>query len=156
MRGVGAARVVFAARLPYEQHLARLGLADLFLDTLPFNAGTTASDALWAGVPVLTCCGEAFASRMAGSLLRAIGLPDLITESLAAYERIALELAASPARLAQLRQRLQSNRSSSPLFMTGRFCRHLESAYAAMHERSQRGEPPASFEVAALPTPRAC
>jgi len=156
MRGVGAARVVFAARLPYEQHLARLGLADLFLDTLPFNAGTTASDALWAGVPVLTCCGEAFASRMAGSLLRAIGLPDLITESLAAYERIALELAASPARLAQLRQRLELNRTSSPLFMTGRFCRHLESAYEAMHERSQRGEAPASFEVAALPTPRAC
>jgi predicted O-linked N-acetylglucosamine transferase (SPINDLY family) len=148
-RGIPAGRIVFAGRASYEEHLARLQLADLFLDTLPFNAGTTASDALWAGLPVLTCAGEAFAARMAGSLLRAVGLPELISNDLGHYENLALRLSAAPSELAALRARLAENRATHPLFDTERFCRHLESAYRTMHERAQRGEPPAGFHVAA-------
>jgi predicted O-linked N-acetylglucosamine transferase (SPINDLY family) len=139
--------LVFARRLPYEEHLRRLGLADLFLDSLPFNAGTTASDALWAGVPVLTCPGAGFAARMSGSLLRAMGLPELIAPDLAAYENLALRLALEPEKLASLRAKLAALRSSCPLFDTARFCRHLESAYRIMWELQQRGEPPASFKI---------
>ncbi len=146
-RGIDPQRLVFAERLPYADHLARMQLADLFLDTLPFNAGTTASDALWAGVPVLTCPGEAFASRMAASLLHAVGLPELITQGLEEYETLALKLATSPAMLADIRARLAQNRATCPLFNTDRICRHLESAYITMWERVQRREPPASFEV---------
>jgi predicted O-linked N-acetylglucosamine transferase (SPINDLY family) len=146
-RGIAAERLVFAERLPYPQHLGRLALADLFLDTLPFNAGATASDALWAGVPVLTCPGEAFAARMAGSLLRTVGLPELIAPSLDEYERRAIELAGDPRRLGDLKQRLQANRRSSALFDTPRFCRHLEAAYEHMWRRAERGEPPADFTL---------
>lgn len=148
-RGVDGRRLVFAGRLPYAQHLGRLGLADLFLDTLPYNAGTTASDALRMGVPVITCAGEAFAARMAASLLRTVGLPELITYSLEEYERKALEVARHPQQLAALRSRLAANLTRSPLFDTARFCRHVESAYLTMHERAIRGEPPASFAVPA-------
>lgn len=147
-RGVEPGRVVFSPRVPYREHLARMGLADLFLDTLPFNAGTTASDALWAGLPVLTCSGEAFAARMAGSLLTAVGLPELITYDLDDYEALALKLATTPALLADIRARLASNRTTSPLFDTEQFCRHLETAYRTMWERQQRGEPPADLWVA--------
>ncbi len=149
-RAVDPARLVFGERLPYAQHLGRLTLADLFLDTLPFNAGATASDALWAGVPVLTCVGEAFAARMAGSLLHAIGLSELVTDSLAEYERRALELAREPRRLRALKGRLRANRSHSALFDTRRFCRHLEAAYEQMWRRANRGEPPATFSVPAF------
>ena len=128
-------------------HLARFKLADLFLDTLPLNAGTTASDALWAGVPVLTCAGEAFASRMAGSLLNAVGLPELITHSLEEYEALALKLATTPALLSDVKARLARNRTTYPLFDTGRFSRHIEAAYLTMWERCQRGEPAESFAV---------
>jgi predicted O-linked N-acetylglucosamine transferase (SPINDLY family) len=131
-RGVDPARLVFAPRLPYADHLARFRLADLFLDTLPFNGGTTASDALWAGLPVLTCAGEAMASRMAGSLLHAVGMPELVTRSLADYEALALTLARDPARIASLKATLARHRETHPLFDTGRFCRHLEAAYEAM------------------------
>jgi predicted O-linked N-acetylglucosamine transferase (SPINDLY family) len=133
--GVAADRLVFSPRVPYPEHLARMRLADLFLDTLPFNAGTTASDALWAGLPVLTCAGEAFAARMAGSLLQTIGLPELVTCNLAEYEALALELATSPTRLAEIRTKLANNRDTSPLFDTDRFCRNLESAYQGMWDR---------------------
>jgi protein O-GlcNAc transferase len=146
-RDVDPARLVFAERLPYADHLARVQLADLFLDTLPFNAGTTASDALWAGVPVLTCPGDAFASRMAASLLTAAGLPELIAGSVEDYSALALKLATTPPALAELRARLARNRSGCALFDTGRFCRNLESAYRTMWERFQRGEGPAGFEV---------
>jgi protein O-GlcNAc transferase len=149
-RGLNPGRLVFAPRVDYEDHLARLPLADLFLDCLPFNAGTTASDALWAGLPVVTCSGESFAGRMAGSLLRAIGLPELITRTPQEYEALALHLARAPAELAALRTRLEANRAASPLFDTERFCRHLESAYVTAHERLRQGEPPASFKVAPL------
>jgi predicted O-linked N-acetylglucosamine transferase (SPINDLY family) len=146
-RGVAAERVLFAERLSYERHLARLQHADLFLDTLPFNAGASASDALWAGVPVVTCPGEAFAARMAGSLLRAIGLPKLICDDLEQYEHRALELSRNPAQLQALKERLAKHRSGFPLFDTTRFCRHLERAYVEMHDRAQRGERPADFTV---------
>lgn len=149
-RGVGADRIIFADRLPYPEHLARLRLADLFLDTLPFNAGTTASDALWAGLPVLTCAGESFASRMAGSLLRAVGLPELCTGNLTDYERLGTGLAANPHRIQSLRARLSANRGSAPLWKTRRHCRHLESAYRQMWLRAERGEPPVSFAVTPL------
>jgi predicted O-linked N-acetylglucosamine transferase (SPINDLY family) len=146
-RGLDAQRLVFAGMMPYPQHLARLSLADLFLDTFPFSAGATASDALWAGVPLLTCVGEAYSSRMAGSLLRSLDLPELITTSLADYERRALELACASERLAALRQRLQENRRSSATFDTARFCRGLERAYLTMWERAERGEPPQGFAL---------
>jgi protein O-GlcNAc transferase len=150
-RGVDPQRLIFAGRIPYADHLARLQCADLFLDTLPFNAGTTASDALWAGVPVLTCTGEAMAARMAGSLLAALGLPELITHRLDEYEALALKLATAPALLKELRGRLALNRQTAPLFDSERLCRHLESAYVSMWRRSESGKAPESFAVSPLP-----
>jgi protein O-GlcNAc transferase len=149
--GVDAARLVFAARVAPAEHLARHRLADLFLDTLPYNAHTTASDALWAGLPVLTCVGNTFAGRVAGSLLRAVGLPELVTQTLHDYETLAFKLARSPALLAQIRDRLEHNRATVPLFDLERFRRHLEAAYLTMWETSQRGEPPRGFSVEPLP-----
>jgi predicted O-linked N-acetylglucosamine transferase (SPINDLY family) len=147
-RGIDPARLVFADTLPdYRDHLARHRAADLFLDTLPFNAHTTASDALWAGVPVLTCRGRTFAGRVAPSLLNAVGLPQLVTDSLDDYEGLALRLATEPALLRAFRRTLEENRLRSPLFDTARFCRHIEAAYTMMWEIWQRGEPPRSFSV---------
>ena len=146
-RGIDSARLIFAGRLPYADHLARLQLADLFLDTLPFNAGTTASDALWAGVPVLTCRGEAFVSRMAASLLTVMGLSELITDQTEDYVALALKLAMSPQLLADLRKRVAQQRIDSPLFDTARFSRGLESAYRGMVARSRSGEEPQGFAV---------
>jgi predicted O-linked N-acetylglucosamine transferase (SPINDLY family) len=146
-RGIDADRLVFAERIAYAEYLSRLRLADLFLDTLPFNAGATASDALWAGVPLLTCAGDAFAARMAGSLLRAAGVPELITFSTEEYESKALELARSPEKLRGVRQRLTQNRRTMPLFDTGRFTRHLEAAYEEMWRRHESGSPPSGFSV---------
>ena len=148
-RGVAAERLVFARRMPYPEHLARYRLADLFLDTLPFNGGATISDALWAGLPVLTCAGEAFAARMAGSLLHAVGLPELITHTLADYEALALQLAGNAPRLAELKQRLARNRDTYPLFDTTRFTRNLEAAFVTMWEKTQSGQPPKGFAVPA-------
>lgn len=145
--GIDSERLIFAEGMPYTQHLSRFQLADLFLDTLPFNAGATASDALWSGVPVLTCSGEAFASRMAGSLLHAVGLPELIAGDLEKYEALALKLASGPKQLTEIKARLMNGKHDSPLFNTRRFTRHLESAYSMMWERHQRGEVPASFKV---------
>jgi predicted O-linked N-acetylglucosamine transferase (SPINDLY family) len=141
-RGVRAERLVFARRMGLPEHLARHRSADLFLDTLPYNAHTTASDALWAGLPVLTCAGEAFASRVAASLLSAVGLPGLITNELTEYEALAVELATNSPRLAQIRQKLLANRQTAPLFDTPRFAKHIEAAYSEMHERCLAGLPP--------------
>jgi predicted O-linked N-acetylglucosamine transferase (SPINDLY family) len=146
-RGVAPERLVFAPTLPYPEHLARLRLADLSLDTLPFNGGATASDALWSGVPVLTCPGDAFAARMAGSLLRAIGLPELIAATLGEYKALAIRLGTDADRLAGLKRKLAANRGTHPLFDADRFRRHLEAAYEIMHARSQNGEAPAHFRV---------
>jgi protein O-GlcNAc transferase len=149
-RGVPASRLVFAKPAPMETHLARHRLADLFLDTLPYNAHSTASDALWMGLPVLTCLGTSYAGRAAASLLRAAGLPELIASSREEYEKLALKLARDPALLASFRDRLEAGRRTSPLFDTARFTRHLEAAYVGMWGRAQRDEPPAAFTVEAL------
>jgi predicted O-linked N-acetylglucosamine transferase (SPINDLY family) len=147
-QGVGRERLVFAPHVAgMAEHLARLSLADLYLDTQPYNAHSTACDALWAGVPVLSCAGRSFASRVAASALTAVGLPELITHTLGEYEAKALELLREPQKLQELREKLARSRLGSPLFDTRRFTRHLESAYLAMHERAARGEPPAGFSV---------
>jgi predicted O-linked N-acetylglucosamine transferase (SPINDLY family) len=147
-RGIAADRLVFAPRTPRnEDHLARLRLADLFLDTLYYNAHATAADALWAGVPVLTCPGPTFAARVAGSLLHAIGLPELIAGSLAGYETLAVALASDRDRLAAVRATLARNRNIHPLFDTERFTQAIEAAYVTMWQRAERGEPPQGFAV---------
>lgn len=146
-RGVDPSRLVFAQRMPTPQHLARHRLADLFLDTLPYNAHTTASDALWAGLPLITCAGETFAGRVAGSLLHAVGLPELVTESLEEYETLALRLASDPALLFAVRQKLLVQRLQSPLFDITRTTRDLEIAYMRMWDTWTSGEEPQAFAV---------
>jgi protein O-GlcNAc transferase len=146
-RGIDSSRLVFARRLPFDEYLARYSLADLFLDTLPYNAGATASDALWVGLPVLTCKGKAFAGRMAASLLHAVGVPELIACNLEEYKALALKLARNPALLAEIKAKLVRNRNTYPLFNTARFARHIEAAYRTMWETWQRGEVPKSFKV---------
>ena len=136
-RGVHPSRLVFAKRMPLAEHLARHQLADLFIDAFPCNAHTTASDALWAGLPVLTLMGNAFASRVAASLLNAIELPELITSTPQAYEALAIEIAKNPAKLAALKQKLASNRLTTPLFDTPQFTKDLERAYVQIYERYQ-------------------
>ncbi|MEI7429601.1 MAG: tetratricopeptide repeat protein [Betaproteobacteria bacterium] len=136
-RGVDAARLVFGKALPYDEYLARFRAADIFLDTLPYNAGTTASDALWAGLPVLTCIGDAFAGRVAASLLNAVCLPELITSTQVEYEALAVELASNPERLAHIRQKLGQNKLTTTLFNTALFTEHIEMAYEAMFQRHQ-------------------
>ena len=136
-RGINSKRLIFAARLPLSEHLARHRLADLFLDTLPCNAHTTASDALWAGLPLLTTLGDAFAGRVAASLLNAVDLPELITKNQDEYESLAIELANHPSALQQLKERLALNKSTSPLFNTALFTKHLEAAYKIAYERYQ-------------------
>lgn len=147
-RGVAANRLTFAPKRPYAEYLAQYRLADLFLDTLPFNAGTTASDALWSGLPVVTCAGNAFAARMAGSLLRAVGLPELVTHSLQDYESVALDVATNTKLSHILRQRLMQNRLNAPLFDTNRFCASVEMAYQTMHAIARNGDMPRAFSVA--------
>ena len=141
-RGLDPNRLVFATQMILSEHLARHRLADLFLDTLPYNAHTTASDALWAGLPVLTQAGESFAARVAASLLNAIGLPELIVEKQAEYESLAIKLALNPIKLNALKEKLQQNRLTTPLFDTGLYTRNLEAAYSAMYERYQSDMPP--------------
>lgn len=146
-RGVSAERLVFAKKLTPPEHLARYRLADLFLDTLPCNAHTTASDALWAGLPVLTCLGETFAGRVAASLLNAIGLPELVTSTPAAYEALAIELARSPGKMSAIKRKLADNRLTAPLFDSQRFTRHLEAAYSAMYARHRADLAPGHIRV---------
>jgi predicted O-linked N-acetylglucosamine transferase (SPINDLY family) len=143
-------RIVFAPMVAPEKHLARLGLADLFLDSLPYNAHTTASDALWAGVPLLTCLGGAFPGRVAASVLEAAGKPELITQNLAEYEALALALAQGEDQLSSLRRKLGQNRGTSPLFNTDAYRLHLESAYRTMWKLHQKGEGPIDFAVRPL------
>ncbi len=147
-RGIAPERLVFARRTALPDHLARHKCADLFLDTLPCNAHTTASDALWAGLPVLTARGETFAGRVAASLLQAVGLPELVTDSLDAYEAKAIALAKSPDALAGLKRKLADNRQNCALFDTDRTRRHIEAAYTEMTTRARRGEAPQSFDAA--------
>ena len=146
-RGIDASRIVFAPQLPSEEHLARQRLADLFLDTLPYNAHTTASDALWMGLPVVTCKGAAFSGRVAASILLAAGLPELVTESLEDYEALALKLAQDQAALAAVKSKIAGLKGHCALFDTAGFTRDLESAYGEMMARHRRGESPSSFAV---------
>jgi predicted O-linked N-acetylglucosamine transferase (SPINDLY family) len=146
-RGVDATRLVFAPRLPVAEHLARHRCADMFLDTLPYNAHTTASDALWAGLPLLTCMGETFAGRVAASLLHALHLPELTATTPDDYERMAIELATDPARLLTIRQKLAASRLAAPAFDTQSVTRHIEAAFRAMVERRRAGLAPAPITV---------
>jgi len=146
-RNIAPERLVFAPRVSPDEHLARHRHADLFLDTLPYNAHTTTGDALWTGLPVVTCLGAAFAGRVAGSQLKAVGLPELVTQSLEDYEALALRLARDPAALAAFKTKLANNRLTAPLFDTARSTRDIEAAYATMWQRQQNGQPPATFEV---------
>jgi predicted O-linked N-acetylglucosamine transferase (SPINDLY family) len=146
-RGVDPDRLVFAPIRPIAEHLARHRHADLFLDTLPCNAHTTASDALWSGLPIITCAGTTFAGRVAASTVAAAGLPELIAPSLDAYERLALDLALEPARLRQLRAGLERNRATAPLFDIASYTRNLETAYTRMWENWHTGQAPAAFAI---------
>ena len=146
-RGIGPERLIFAQHDRPDRHLARLRLADLVLDTLPYGAHTTASDALWAGVPVLTRIGPTFAGRVAASLLMAAGLPELITRSVGEYEAMAQNLAAAPEQLCRIREKLARTRDTCALFDTVRMTRNLEAAYETMWRRHERGESPASFGI---------
>jgi len=149
VQGIDPARLVFGPSLPSAQHLARHRLADLFLDTLPYNAHTTASDSLWAGLPVLTQLGQAFAGRVAASLLNAVGLPEMITRDAAAYEALAIAIGRDAARAAALKAKLAAAIPTAPLFNTPRFTRHLEGAYRMMWQRHAAGLAPEGFAVPA-------
>jgi predicted O-linked N-acetylglucosamine transferase (SPINDLY family) len=140
-KGIDPNRLVFAKRMKLPEHLARHRAADLFIDTLPYNAHTTASDALWAGLPVLTCMGESFASRVAASLLNALELPELITTTQEQYEATAIELATNPQKLKAIKDKLEKNRLTTALFDTPRFTKHIEAAYIQMYERYQADLP---------------
>ena len=140
-KGIDPNRLVFAKRMKLPEHLARHRVADLFIDTLPYNAHTTASDALWAGLPVLTCMGESFASRVAASLLNALELPELITTTQEQYEATAIELATNPQKLKAIKDKLEKNRLTTALFDTPRFTKHIEAAYIQMYERYQADLP---------------
>jgi predicted O-linked N-acetylglucosamine transferase (SPINDLY family) len=146
-RGVEANRLIFAERMQLPEHLARHRQADLFLDTLPYNAHTTASDALWVGLPVLTSMGKSFASRVSASLLNAVGLPELITRTQEEFEAIAIELATNPKKLAELKLKLANNRLTTPLFDTPLFTKNLEAAYLQMYERYQQDLKPDHFFI---------
>ena len=137
--GINEDRLVFATRMPVEEHLNRIKQADLFIDTLPCNAHTTASDALRMGLPVLTCMGNSFVSREAASVLNAINLPELITTTQEQYESLAIELATDPEKLKIIKDKLVNNLPTAPLYDTPLFTRHLESSYLEMYDRYQHG-----------------
>jgi predicted O-linked N-acetylglucosamine transferase (SPINDLY family) len=145
--GIDGSRLVFAERMPLSEHLARHQQADLFLDTLPYNSGTTASDALWAGLPVLTCMGESFASRVAASLLKAIELPELITRTQSEYEATAIELANNPKLYKTVKSKLERNRLQTRLFDTQSFTKNIENAFIKMYQRYQADLPPDNIYI---------
>ena len=149
-RGVSGTRLIVAPRMPLAEHLSRHRAADLFLDSLPYNAHTTASDALWAGLPVLTCVGETFAARVAASLLQAIQLPELITTTPAAFEALAIALATDPEKLRAIKQKLADHRLTTPLFDTALFTRDLEALYTKMYLRYQADLPPDHLDSGAI------
>ena len=155
LRGVDPDRLIFARRVARnDEHLARHRLADLFLDMAPLGAHSTVCDALCAGTPVLTCAGATFGGRVAASLVSAVGLTELIVDSLVDYKEFALRLARDPQLLASLKAKLAIHRKTCPLFDTERFTRHIEAGFTTIWERHQRGEPPAGVTVLALPRVR--
>jgi len=145
--GVDERRLFFAERAVLSEHLARHRQADLFLDTLPYNAHTTSSDALWAGVPVLTLIGQSFSGRVAASLLKAIGLPELVTTTQQEYEELAIQLASNPQKLLDIKNKLAEKRLSAPLFDTPLFAKNLEAAYFKMYERYQTNLKPEDLVI---------
>ena len=147
LRGIDSERLIFGGRFSVEEYLARYRVCDLFLDTFPYNAGTTASDALWVELPVLTLMGQSFASRVAASLLNAIGLPELITDTQEEYENLAIELATNPEKLGELKKKLSRNRFTEPLFDTPLFTKHIEAAYTQMYERYNLGLKPDHINI---------
>jgi protein O-GlcNAc transferase len=149
-RGIAAERLVFARRMPVSEHLARSRLADLFLDTLPYNAHTTASDALWVGVPLLTRIGGTFAGRVAASLLKAVGLPELITSEREQYERVAVDLATDPDKLQAIKAKLAHNRLTTALFDTKLYTRNVERAYQVINQRQREGLPPEHIVISSV------
>jgi predicted O-linked N-acetylglucosamine transferase (SPINDLY family) len=146
-RGVGASRLIFAKRMPPADHLARHRAANLCLDTLPYNAHTTATDTLWAGTPLVTCIGRTFAGRVAASLLYALRLPELVTFGLKEYEELAIDLATHTERLVSINRRLAENRLATPLFDTGTFAKHIEVAFTEMVARQRAGSAPSDILV---------
>ena len=146
-RKVDPERIVFAGKVPMDEHLARHKLADLFIDTFAFNAHSTATEALWAGLPIVTKTGQGFAARVAGSLLNAVGLPELVTESEEAYEALALELATNPEHLADIKVKLEANRLTQPLFNTKQYTNHLENGYQQVYQNYLDGKPPQTTNV---------
>ena len=146
-RGVDSGRLIFAERMPLSEHLARHKVADLFIDTFPYTAHTTCSDALWAGLPVLTLVGESFASRVASSLLNAISLPELITNTEKEYEDLAVELATNPKRLEKIKDKLQKNRLTKPLFNSDLYTKNIETAYTIMQEKYLKNSPVENIEI---------
>lgn len=146
-RGIDPARLFFAGPVPQAEHLARLSAADLFLDNLPCNAHTTASDALWAGLPVLSCPGNTFAGRVASSLLHAVGMPEMVAPTLEEYEELAVSLALDPEKMQAMREKLAANRLTQPLFDTPLFAKHIENAYRVIHQRQQDGQPHAALHI---------
>jgi predicted O-linked N-acetylglucosamine transferase (SPINDLY family) len=152
IRGIDPIRLIFAPRMKLEDHLARHREADLFLDTLPYNAHTTASDAIWTGLPVLTKIGQSFAARVAASLLNVMQLPELITKTDEEYEYMAIELALNPLQLAEIKNKLDQKRLTSPLFNGELFARHIELAFEIIHNRQLHGEKPEHIEIQSLIT----
>ena len=146
-RGIDSDRLVFADMLPVDEHLKRLSLADLFLDTFNFNAHTTASDALWSGLPVITKIGKGFAARVGGSLLTSVGLPEMITDSEEEYEALALNLARDPVKLKNIKNKLGHGLSSGPLFDTQSYTKSLERAFSMTYKRHSHGLPPAELSI---------
>jgi predicted O-linked N-acetylglucosamine transferase (SPINDLY family) len=146
-RGLDPDRIIFAGRIPSAEHLARYQLADLFLDTTPCNAHTTASDALWTGLPLLTVMGRSFAARVAASLLNAVGLPDMVVRTQEEYEFLAIDLATHPEKLQEIKTRLKHNLLNAPLFDTPLFTKNLESAYIEIYKRYQQGIPPENIYI---------
>jgi predicted O-linked N-acetylglucosamine transferase (SPINDLY family) len=146
-RGISTDRIVFAKHMSLADHLARHRLADLFLDTLPYNAHTTASDALWSDLPIITVLGNAFPGRVAASLLKTVGLPELITQNPKEYEELAVSLATNPAALQQIKQKLIANRAKEPLFNTSLFTQNLEKAYATMYDYALNNKPMVSIYI---------
>jgi predicted O-linked N-acetylglucosamine transferase (SPINDLY family) len=149
--GIAPQRLVFAPHIDTEAYVARLRLADLYLDTLNWNTHTQGVDALWSGVPIITCPGEHWVSRLASGLLRAVGLADCIVDNLDAYEALACELATQPDKLAELKARLARNRDTHPLFDIERLVRNLDAAYLEMWHRHQSGAAPRGFDVQETP-----
>ena len=147
VRGICADRVIFSEKVPQSDHLARQRLADLFLDTFNYNAHTTTSDALWAGLPIVTKEGQGFAARVAGSLLKAVGLPDLVTETEEDYEALIMELATNPKKLAKVKEKLATNRLIQPLFNTELYTKHLENGYLQAYEGYFQGKLPQTIIV---------